>query len=247
MLLPDEWSHLAATTACGPVRYGMSGRERLLLYRVAIETGLRAKELRELTLGSVVFDRSRPFITAQAGTTKNHKLAKQYIRPDLAAELQAHIGSKSLATPKAPLFALPEKSRIARMLYKDLAAARQSWLRETLGDLEAYIAREQTDFLAKQSQRWPSARLPRAAPHLRGVARAEWRQREDRPERDEALYDPAHARHLRASAARSGSRSGSWPGPVFPGAKRDANDRNVRLAKRGRRRRAHYTAHYKLH
>jgi integrase len=37
------------------------------------------------------------------------------------------------------------------MLYKDLAAARQAWLRECLSDLEAYIAREQTDFLAEEN------------------------------------------------------------------------------------------------
>jgi hypothetical protein len=55
----------------------MSGAARLPLYRVAIETGLRANELRELTLASVVFDRARPYIVAQAGTTKNHKLARQ--------------------------------------------------------------------------------------------------------------------------------------------------------------------------
>ncbi len=43
MLLPDEWLHLAAAAANGPVRYGMAAGERALLYRTAIETGLRER------------------------------------------------------------------------------------------------------------------------------------------------------------------------------------------------------------
>src|SRR5262249_18166894 len=46
------------------------------------------------------------------------------------------------------LFSLPDKCDMADMLREDLAAARRAWLRECLSDLDAYIAREQTDFLA---------------------------------------------------------------------------------------------------
>lgn len=106
MLHPDEWPHLAAATAASPVRYRMKGTERLLLYGVAIEAGLRANELRELTRSSLVFDPKQPYIVARAGTTKNRKPAKQYIRLDLADQLRVHIASKS---PKAPLFTLPDK------------------------------------------------------------------------------------------------------------------------------------------
>jgi integrase len=149
MLLPEEWPHLAAATATGPVSYGMTGVDRLLLYRVAIETGLRAGELRDLTRSSVVFDAKRPYIIAQAGTTKSRKLARQYIRADLVADLRTYVRRKTTATPTAPLFILPDKWDMAAMLRADLAAARQSWLRERLADLDAYVACDQTDFLAK--------------------------------------------------------------------------------------------------
>ncbi len=50
--------------------------------------------------------------------------------------------------PNAPLFSIRDATRLARMLRADLAEARRVWLRECLADLDAYIAREQSDFLA---------------------------------------------------------------------------------------------------
>ena len=46
----DEVRWLLATTETAIERHGMSGAERSLLYRLAIETGLRDNELRSLTL-----------------------------------------------------------------------------------------------------------------------------------------------------------------------------------------------------
>ena len=59
MLLPDEWRWLRATTWNGPVHFGVGGRERLLLYSTAIQTGLRAGELRSLTRGRLFLDAVR--------------------------------------------------------------------------------------------------------------------------------------------------------------------------------------------
>ena len=148
MLLPTEWPCLEASTAAGPIRYGMAGSERLLLYRAAIETGLRAHELRSLTRSSVVFDAVRPYIVAEAGSTKNRKLAKQYIRIDLAAELRTHVATKS---PTAPLFKLTDESRMARMLRRDLKAALDAWLDEVRCDPERLLEREQSDFLSAKN------------------------------------------------------------------------------------------------
>ncbi|MEX0585179.1 MAG: recombinase XerD, partial [Pirellulales bacterium] len=105
MLLPDEWRHLEAATAAAE-RYGMTGAERVLLFRVAIETGLRANELRSLTRASLVLDATRPYIVAKAGSTKNRKRAQQYVSAGLSAGLRSHVLRK---TPTAPLFALPPK------------------------------------------------------------------------------------------------------------------------------------------
>ena len=121
------------------------GGERLLLYRTAIESGLRSNELRSLTRGRLYFDSDPPYITCKAGSTKNRKDARQYVQPELAAGLKAHVATKS---PKAPVFTLPHESNLARMLRDDLAEARKQWLSEAKGDPQEYAQRQESDFLA---------------------------------------------------------------------------------------------------
>ena len=79
VLSPQEWRRLEAATLKGPDRYGMSGRERLLLYQAATQTGLRSSELRSLSRGRLYLDSDRPYITCGAGSTKNRQDARQYI------------------------------------------------------------------------------------------------------------------------------------------------------------------------
>jgi len=144
MLLPDEWRRLETATRGGTVRYGMTGEERVLLYLTAIQTGLRSNELRSLTRGRVYFDADPPYIVCKAGSTKNRRDARQYIQPELAADLKSHITTKA---PKAPVFNLPHESNLARMLRDDLAGARKEWIKEAKDDPQEYAQREQRDFL----------------------------------------------------------------------------------------------------
>ena len=143
MLLPDEWDWLRSTTANGTERFGITGHERVLLYATAIQTGLRSGECRSLTRGRLFLDGERPYVTCKARSTKNKKDARQYIQPDLAAELKAHIATKA---PKAPVFAMPREANVVKMVREDLAAARREWLKSTK-DPEERIRREQSDFL----------------------------------------------------------------------------------------------------
>ena len=145
MLLPDEWRRLETATVSGPDQYVMTGEERLLLYCTAIQTGLRSNELRSLTRGRLYFDAPPPYITCKAGSTKNRKDARQYIQPELASDLKAHITTKA---PKTPVFNLPHASNLARMLRDDLAAARKQWLKEAKKNPQEYAQRQQSDFLA---------------------------------------------------------------------------------------------------
>lgn len=146
MLLPEELRLLAAATEAGPDRYGISGSERVLLYETAIQTGLRSNELRSLTRGRLYFDSDPPYITCKAGSTKNRKDARQYIQPELAACLKAHITTKA---PKAPVFNLPHETNVARMLRDDLAEARKQWLSQVKDAPQLFAQREQSDFLAE--------------------------------------------------------------------------------------------------
>ena len=145
MLLPEEWQWLRSVTlADDSERFGMSARERVLLYATAVQTGLRSGELRSLTRARMFLDSARPFITCKAGSTKNRKTARQYIQGELAVELRQHIATKA---PQAPLFALPAEFRLAAMLRADLADARRKWL-QAAQDADERLKREQSDFLA---------------------------------------------------------------------------------------------------
>ena len=144
MLLPEEWWRLEIATKAGPERYSMVGRERLLLYQPAIQSGLRSNELRSRTRGWLYFDSNPPYITCKAGSTKNKKDARLYIQPELAADLKAYIATKS---PKTTLFKLPHESNLARMMRDDLYEARKQWLTEAKDDPQGYAQREESDFL----------------------------------------------------------------------------------------------------
>ena len=145
MLLPEEWPHLQSATEDGPVRHGMTGPDRTLLYRLATQTGLRANELRSLTRESVVLKATKPYVLVRAGDTKNRKMAQQFVGAELAAALKQHVARK---TPSAKLFSMPDRTKLAKMLRADLAAARTAWIENAKGDPEELIKRQQSDFLA---------------------------------------------------------------------------------------------------
>jgi integrase len=149
MMLPEEWQWLRSVMlAEGVERYGMPARERVLLYAAAVQTGLRSSELRTLTRRRLFLEPDRPYVTCPAGSTKNKRDARQYVQPELAAELRAHVATKA---PAAPVFTMPPKDDVAGMLRADLADARRKWLRAARHDPAERARREQSDFLAAKS------------------------------------------------------------------------------------------------
>jgi len=112
----DEIRGLLATTQAAPERFGLTGYERALLYRLAVETGLRASELRSLTVSS--FDFAARTVTVTAANAKNKREGTLPLRADTAAELQGFFAGK---LPTAQAFKVPEKT--ADMLRADLAEA----------------------------------------------------------------------------------------------------------------------------
>ncbi len=118
---PDEIRRLLEVTAAGPERYGMSGRERSLLYRFAVETGFRAGEISTLTTGCFDFDNLT--VTVKAGYSKHRQEDVQAIRPELAAMLKEHCRGK---LPTVKVFGGSFKqltNKAADMLKLDLADA----------------------------------------------------------------------------------------------------------------------------
>jgi len=94
----DQVRRLLAATAKGPERYGMEGCERVLLYRVTVETGLRRKELRSLKVSSFDFDHNT--VTVVAGYSKRRREDVLPLRSETAADLKAFFAGK-LPTAKA--------------------------------------------------------------------------------------------------------------------------------------------------
>ena len=62
---------------------------RKAIYLMAVFTGLRREELRQLVWGDVHLDGNQPFVNVRASTTKNHKQAVIPLHSDVVAALRA--------------------------------------------------------------------------------------------------------------------------------------------------------------
>eukprot|EP00913_Durusdinium_trenchii_P010915 g10244.t1 len=116
-----ELTKLLKKTASGPTRHKMTGRARAMLYRVAMETGLRRKELQSLRAMDVETESVPPAIVVHPTNTKNRRPAVQAIRPELATELREWLADTQTA-PDAPLWPYVTQ-HTSKMLQKDLKAA----------------------------------------------------------------------------------------------------------------------------
>ena len=70
------------------------GRERALIYKTLLLTGLRKAELASLTIGQVHLDGDLPFLALDAADEKNREGSQLPLRGDLAADLDLWLKSK---------------------------------------------------------------------------------------------------------------------------------------------------------
>ncbi len=109
---------LLQVTFTGPRRGDMTGPERCLLYRFAVETALRANEVRTLTRSSFKLDDDPPAVRVRARDAKSRREAEVPLRASLVAELRDHLAGK---LPTADTFTVSRT--IAAVLRADLIAA----------------------------------------------------------------------------------------------------------------------------
>ena len=129
-----ELAWLLSATAQAPRRYKLSGADRALLYRLAVETGFRANELRSMERSNFnLGDVDKASITVHGAYTKNGKEATLPLRSDFAAELQAFLKQSGQDGP-----ALPVPHRTADMIHEDMADARTAWLQAAESPAECY-------------------------------------------------------------------------------------------------------------
>ena len=126
----DPLNNLAAVKTNGDIRrqrraltdaevsrlLGVSPEPRRTVYLMALLTGLRRGELRQLRQSDVHLDAAKPFLTARASTTKNSREAVIFLRDDAVTALRTLNPS---CDAEALLLRVPKRVTF----YKDLAAA----------------------------------------------------------------------------------------------------------------------------
>jgi integrase len=116
----DEVRRLLRAAESGPAWRDIPGAERSIVYRLAVETGMRARELRLLTRSSFHLEDERPVVVVEKMTTKGKRQRTIPLRADTAALLKKHLANK---LPLAPALRIPDKNATARMIYEDMERA----------------------------------------------------------------------------------------------------------------------------
>jgi len=112
----DEFRGLLDAARYGAPMFGLTGYERYLVYRLAVETGLRRGELRSLTVASFDFKNNCVFLRAE--DTKNGDEAAQFITDETSVLLKEHVKGKM---PNVRLFNLHDKT--SKMIQADCESA----------------------------------------------------------------------------------------------------------------------------
>jgi len=142
-LLDEEVTSLIQAAEKGPVVRDMTGAERAMLYRLAVETGLRAGELASLTPTSFhLAGLDAATVKVTAAYSKHRRDDILPLRRDVAEAVAVFIAGKPV---DARLFAVPP--RTAEMIQTDLVAAREAWIKDAETKQE-WEARRATTFLA---------------------------------------------------------------------------------------------------
>ena len=134
----DELNWLYRETQSGKTVVGVSGGDRVWLYKLAVVTALRAKELWSLTPQSFCGG----FVTIQAGDAKNRKEDALPIPKALSEALMDWVATKPKGKQIFGAFGRPLKSGrvdtslFSKALKRDMLRARQAWLADG-GDPES--------------------------------------------------------------------------------------------------------------
>jgi len=142
-LTPEEMTWLLATTEkYTRPEHNLPGPDRAMVYRLALGTGFRAKELRSLTPESFDLESDPAKVTVAAAYSKHRRTDVQPIRPDLADLLRSWLSGRQAGLP---VFAdLPGNT--ARMFRSDLKVAREAWIAAASTGPER-DSRKRSDFL----------------------------------------------------------------------------------------------------
>lgn len=118
-LTPNERRRLLYAAASGEPYRGISGTERAVIYRIALETGLRWSEIRSLKKTSFDLNADPPTVTVEAAYSKHRRDDVLPLRGDSVEVLREHLTEK---LPHTKAFSISH-DRGADMLRIDLERA----------------------------------------------------------------------------------------------------------------------------
>lgn len=119
------------------------GRQRRLVYEVAVYTGLRRSELAGLRWRDVELDGASPVLVVPASLAKSGKAADVPLRASLAASLRAWRDDRDKLDPMAPVFDNVPQQLLQRMK-RDLQAAGIPFIDECGRRLDVHALRHTT-------------------------------------------------------------------------------------------------------
>ena len=117
----DEIERLLSAAGDGPTRWNVSGRDRMMLYLVALSTGFRAGELATRRVMDFVLDAGSPHLRLEARSAKNRKPVEQRLPPEIVPMLRQWLSGRSREGLVWPGLS---QSPASRMIRTDLLAAK---------------------------------------------------------------------------------------------------------------------------
>jgi len=157
-LSQEELAALVEAAEHGEPFRDLSGSDKAILYLMAAFTVLRVSELASLTTASLDFRASPPTLTVEASCSKHRREDVLPLHPELALRLRIWLQEQerrtldggvipfNAADGPEPLFPGTWPDRAAKMLRRDLEAARVKWLDQAATD-EEREERERSDYL----------------------------------------------------------------------------------------------------
>ena len=137
-LTVDESHRLLESTLGASNHSNMTGHERTLVYRLALEAGLRAGEIKSLSVLSFNFETKHPTVHIEPSDTKGKRPADLILMTDTAGELKEFFKGKE-STDKA--FAMPHSAHTAVMLRRDLKEAKIKYTDDAGRDVDFHALR----------------------------------------------------------------------------------------------------------
>ena len=139
-LEPEEVRRLLEATRGAELRFGLTGYQRAMIYHLAVESGLRANEIRQLRRVDFNFDNCT--VTVRSHTAKNRKEKTLPLRPGTTAEIREMLVRK---LPDTQAFKVPGKP--IDMLRPDLERAGIEYLDDSGRCCDFYSLRHTTGTL----------------------------------------------------------------------------------------------------